>query len=267
MQHRLDIVSFWGIAPGSRVLELGCGQGDTTVVLANAVGPTGHIDAVDPGAPDYGTPPLKDAQAHILSSPLGERITFHHASATGYAETYQGEKYDYIVLAHCIWYFESPAIFPALVKALAPHLAKGTKLCVAEWSLRSSSLASVPHVLTAILRSLIEAKRPEPSGANIRTVLSPKQITDAITEGSGLKLVKEVTMETKEEGMKDGYWEVDYTLRKRGADLGRFIEGKVPEAERVAIEGMYDAVQSTVDQIGGVKGVRCMDFWGAVFET
>jgi hypothetical protein len=34
---------------------------------------------------------------------------------------------------------------------------------------------------------------------------------------------------------------------------------------RVAIEGMYDAVQSTVDQIGGVKGVRCMDFWVAVF--
>jgi hypothetical protein len=62
-------------------------------------------------------------------------------------------------------------------------------------------------------------------------VLSPKQITDVITESSGLKLVKEGTMETKEEGMKDGYWEVDYTLRKRGADLGRFIEGKVPEAE------------------------------------
>jgi len=57
MQQRLAIVNFWAIAPGSRVLELGCGQGDTTIALAHAVGPSGHIDAVDPGSPDYGTPP------------------------------------------------------------------------------------------------------------------------------------------------------------------------------------------------------------------
>jgi ubiquinone/menaquinone biosynthesis C-methylase UbiE len=54
MQHRLAIVSFWAIAPGSRVLELGCGQGDTTIALAHAV---------DPGSPDYGTPPLSSRNA------------------------------------------------------------------------------------------------------------------------------------------------------------------------------------------------------------
>jgi predicted methyltransferase len=54
MDHRLDLISFWGISPGSRVLEIGCGQGDCTVVLADAVGESGHVDAVDPGAPDYG---------------------------------------------------------------------------------------------------------------------------------------------------------------------------------------------------------------------
>lgn len=54
MQHRLDLIAFWGIQPGSRVLEIGCGQGDCTVVLAEAVGEGGHVDAVDPGAPDYG---------------------------------------------------------------------------------------------------------------------------------------------------------------------------------------------------------------------
>lgn len=55
MDHRLQMVSFWDIKPGSRVLELGCGQADCTVVLANAVGENGHVDAIDPGAPDYGT--------------------------------------------------------------------------------------------------------------------------------------------------------------------------------------------------------------------
>lgn len=52
--HRLELLSFWDIKPGSRILELGCGQGDCTVPLADAVGETGHVDAVDPGAPDYG---------------------------------------------------------------------------------------------------------------------------------------------------------------------------------------------------------------------
>lgn len=54
LDHRLGLVSFWGITPGSRVLEIGCGQGDCTVVLADAVGEAGHVDALDPGSPDYG---------------------------------------------------------------------------------------------------------------------------------------------------------------------------------------------------------------------
>lgn len=69
VRHRIRLIGVWGIgddaiiAPGSRVLELGCGQGTATTVLAEAVGPAGHVDAVDPGAPDYGAPfTLAEAQ-------------------------------------------------------------------------------------------------------------------------------------------------------------------------------------------------------------
>lgn len=54
MQHRIDLAAFWNIRQGSRVLEIGCGQGDCTIALADAVGESGYVDAVDPGAPDYG---------------------------------------------------------------------------------------------------------------------------------------------------------------------------------------------------------------------
>jgi predicted methyltransferase len=57
IEHRIHLVSYWDITPGSRVLEIGCGQGDCTIVLADAVGETGHVDAVDPGAADYGRLP------------------------------------------------------------------------------------------------------------------------------------------------------------------------------------------------------------------
>jgi ubiquinone/menaquinone biosynthesis C-methylase UbiE len=46
------------VPPGASVLEIGCGQGDMSIVLAAAAGPTGHVTALDPGALDYGTPPL-----------------------------------------------------------------------------------------------------------------------------------------------------------------------------------------------------------------
>jgi SAM-dependent methyltransferase len=266
IQHRLQIVQFWDIAPSSRVLELGCGQGDTTIALAHAVGPTGHVDAIDPGSPDYGTPPLKDAHGHILSSPIGSRISFHHSTATAYAESYSGPEYDYIVLAHSIWYFENPSILPGLLLALKPHLAAHTKLCVAEWALAAAAPSSVPHVWTALLRSLLEAKRPQPSTANIRAVLSPAQISKLVTARSELALLREGFKETND-GMKDGFWEVGYTLRKRAADMKRLEETGVSESERTQVDAYFDSLQNAVDRLGekGVEGVRCMDFWVAVF--
>ena len=41
--HRLELVEFWGPQPGDKILEIGCGQGSSTVVLAHAVGPGGFV--------------------------------------------------------------------------------------------------------------------------------------------------------------------------------------------------------------------------------
>lgn len=52
--HRLALLQHWNIPTGSKVLELGCGQGDCTTVLASAVGEEGRVVAVDPAELDYG---------------------------------------------------------------------------------------------------------------------------------------------------------------------------------------------------------------------
>ncbi|KAF4624013.1 hypothetical protein G7Y89_g14161 [Cudoniella acicularis] len=228
--HRLRLVSFWDIAPGSLILEIGCGQGDTTVVLADAVGEKGHVDAIDPGPADYGAPyTLSQCQSHIKSStPLGNRITFHNTTPTAYLSTYTGPAYDYIVLSHCIYYFANPSILPSILSSISSFgerkKEEGEKremrLCVAEWSLSANSTTETdvrrktPHILTALLLSLLETKRVTESQGNIRTVLSPSQITSAIlsspppsqSQNRKWHLEAQLTLPTGD-GMLDGFWE------------------------------------------------------------
>ena len=55
LAHRIHLVKdVFDIPLGAKVLEIGPGQGDCTVVLAAAVGDEGRVDAVDPGDLDYG---------------------------------------------------------------------------------------------------------------------------------------------------------------------------------------------------------------------
>lgn len=59
-EHRIALLSQWDVKWfGTKVLELGCGQGDCTAVLAEAIGPQGHITAVDPAPLTYGKLHLK----------------------------------------------------------------------------------------------------------------------------------------------------------------------------------------------------------------
>lgn len=48
------MLEHWNIPTGASVLEIGCGQGEFTVCLADAVGPTGRVVAVDGALPGWG---------------------------------------------------------------------------------------------------------------------------------------------------------------------------------------------------------------------
>lgn len=54
MEQRIELVKFWQIKPGEKIIEIGCGQGDTTLILASVVGDEGHVTALDPASLDYG---------------------------------------------------------------------------------------------------------------------------------------------------------------------------------------------------------------------
>ena len=116
-EFRMRIAESWQIKPGMKLLEIGCGQGDMTLVLANAVGDAGHITAVDIAPPSYGAPmTLKQATSKIKASPLGARIDFaFNFNALDPAKTFKADQFDAIVLANSSWYFESLDEFTRLL--------------------------------------------------------------------------------------------------------------------------------------------------------
>ncbi|KAJ5748220.1 uncharacterized protein N7511_009916 [Penicillium nucicola] len=269
--HRLILLEHWNIPTDSKVLELGCGQGDCTTVLAHAVGEQGKVVAVDPAELEYGESSsisdpvycslhstqssqlmvpagapytLGQAQGHISQGPLGGRITW---------------AFDATVLAHSLWYFASPSLILSTFRAIKQH---SKRLLLAEWSLVATHPSSQPHVLAALTQAALECRKPNNSVSNIRTVLGPKRLTE-IALAAGWQLESE-TLVQGGEGLLDGQWEVSACL---SSSFEREVEESISdERERAVVLASRDACEASLEGIqGGRKGVRAMDVWVATF--
>ncbi|KAF2709563.1 S-adenosyl-L-methionine-dependent methyltransferase [Pleomassaria siparia CBS 279.74] len=272
--HRLVLLQHWNIPTGSKVLELGCGQGDCTTVLACAVGEQGRVVAVDPAELDYGAPyTLGQAQGHISQGPLGRRITWVQQSPLDYLSSLSslpspsstssppasGSKaFDVTVLAHCLWYFPSPSLILSTFRALKQH---SKRLLLAEWSLVATHPSAQPHVLATLTQAALECRKPK-SVSNVRTVLGPKRLTE-LALAAGWQLENETRVQGGE-GLLDGQWEVSACL---SSSFEREVEEQVSdERERGVVLALRDACEASLEGVqGGLKGVRGMDVWAASF--
>ncbi|KAI6253972.1 hypothetical protein MCOR27_006618 [Pyricularia oryzae] len=259
-EHRITLINRWGIGPGHRVLEIGCGQGNTTAVLAEAVGETGSVDAVDPAPPDYGAPfTLAQAQAHISASAVGDRVTWHNADPVAFLRSSSGSAtatWDVAVLAHSVWYFASSAVLAETLRALRGRAAR---LCVAEYALRASEAAAAPHVLAAVARGVLECQSAE-STANIRSPLSPDAIA-AIAAGAGWTVERQ-GMVVPGPGLLDGHWEAGSVASQ---SFVREVEDAVrDEGMRLVLASARYAVVAAVEALKGER-VRTMDVWVSSF--
>ena len=286
-EHRVRIVKSWNILPGSRVLEIGPGQGDCTVVLATAVGESGHVDAVDPAPLSYGTPylfpfpslvdslpPLAishlpapgspvtigQSQAQLSTSYLGPRISWIEDSPEHYLSTINSSQnpYTHIILLHSLWYFSSPSTFPSLLRLLPAHTTPNASLCIAEYALHTPSLASVPHVLAAITSATLQAEE-QGEERNVRNISGPDFIKDAAgTEGWFLK-EEEVMVPPK--GLQDGRWEVSNILSE---NFEKEVQEVLKRHEGMGgiLRSMREAVMGSLEVVeGGVQGVETMGVW------
>ncbi len=173
-EFRCRLVESWNIPVGARMLEIGCGQGDTTAVLASVVGPKGKILAVDLAESTYGAPvSLGDSAKRLLESPVGEQIEFRFQyDVMDRTSELDHNEFDVIVLAHCTWYFASLELLGAVLSRVRPL---ASRICMSEWDLQPEQSSQFGHFLAVLIQGQIEVHKAS-SKANVRTPYSREQL-------------------------------------------------------------------------------------------
>jgi SAM-dependent methyltransferase len=204
IDYRVCMVRQWAIPEGSRVLEMACGQGDMTAVLAHAVGSGGHVTAVDIADPTYGAPVnLGDSMAYLTESAVGERITARFSfDVLDPTNSFAEDAFDFVVLVHGAWYFADLAQLEATLRWIRPWAGQ---LLFTEWDMEPVTIEQVPHLLSVIIQGQIETYKPE-SEANIRTPFS-REMMHALLDRTGWTIEAETRIDTA--GLQDAGWELD----------------------------------------------------------
>lgn len=212
--HRLKLVDMWGIHEGSRVLEIGCGQGDTTAALAYAVGEEGYVRGIDIAPATYGGPiTLGEARDHLLKSSLGSRIQIDfEVDVLSEEFDFPQMSFDYIVFSHCAFYLQSTDDFAAILKKARKW---GKWLCFAEWDTRIQTIEQYPHFLAVLIQSHYECFK-ESSQSNVRTLFTPADSLRIAGE-AGWKIAQEQIIQSPD--LQDGQWEVEMTLAEYEGEI------------------------------------------------
>lgn len=210
LKHRQSLVNAFGLKEGMSILEIGCGQGDTTVVLADAVGGKGRVLAVDIADPGYGAPvTLGEATSEIAASALGSRIDFK--LQTDFLDLPE-ESFDVVILSHSSWYFRNPEQLLAYFKKMR-RMAK--RICIAEWDVNFTRMSQRPHFAAAAILALYSEFID--NEGNIQHVFNSLQLQEML-DAAGWTVRHTAVIDAGY--LQDGKWEADYAKSVQPAFSG-----------------------------------------------
>lgn len=238
LQHRLDLVEAFGIKKGMRVLEIGCGQGDTTVAIAGAVGKKGHVVAIDIASADYGAPStLAQATNLIKQSIIGERIDFYFEMDFNKIEL--DEQFDMVVLSHSLWYFKNQDDLLLYFKKIRTI----TKcICIAEWDLDFDYMEQRAHFCAVSILALYS--NYVNNEGNIQNLFHKSHIQQLLEEANFK--VKGATS-VNAHYLQDGQWE------KNHANDLRFEFGSVPSKIQTLIRNYYELMNVSDETVSSLN--------------
>lgn len=210
LQHRMTLVNMWRPGIGAHIIEVGCGQGETTVTLAAAVGASGRVLAVDNGPAEYGRPvTLGEAHAYIKASALGDCIEF--LLSTDLLDPHRDfpeNAFDLAVFFHSSWYISSPQELRQLFARLRPWT---RRLGYAEWDVRPRHLNQLPHLLAIVLQAHMHSIAPHVSTANVRSLILPEDAR-ILAENAGWIIKEEKSIDTSTPLGYGKAWEIHKAL-------------------------------------------------------
>jgi ubiquinone/menaquinone biosynthesis C-methylase UbiE len=171
--YRRQIANSWHIEPGAKLLEVGCGQGDMTAILADKVGDQGKVLAVDIASPNYGAPlTLGEATQHLKASTLGQRIDFRFEfDILEPKVSFRSDAFDGVVLAHSLWYFDSPG---AVLQTLTKLREWSRRLFIAETeeqTLATETLQDADWEISACLTNSLQEALDLALPAKLRSII------------------------------------------------------------------------------------------------
>ncbi len=204
IEHRLRLADQWKIFYGSKVLEIGCGQGETTAVIAYTVGENGFVYAVDLANEDYGSPEnLGTARERLMSSHLGDRLNIDlGVNILDPSFDFEPNSFGYVVLSHCLWYLNSHEELHDIlfkVRKWAP------RICIAEWDPRPSTFGQYHHFMAANIQAICESFHVT-DHFNIKTMFYPHEIENALC-ACGWDITSHASIDAYD--VQDAMWEID----------------------------------------------------------
>jgi SAM-dependent methyltransferase len=211
LRHRTTLVHIWAPGTRSRVLEVGCGQGETTIVLAAVVGALGQVLAVDNAPAEYGRPvTLGEAHTYIKeSSALGNRIEFLPSLDLLAPQLHFPEQtFDLAVFSHSSWYLSSRRELYRLFARIRPW---AKRLGYAEWDVRPQHLHQLPHLLSTVLQAQMHRIAPQLSTANIRSLILPADAR-LLAKDAGWTIKEEISVDTSTPLGYGKSWEIQKAL-------------------------------------------------------
>lgn len=210
MQARLDaslapvtaaLLSLAAPRPGERVLDIGCGSGETTLVLAEAVGEGGDVLGVDVSRPLL-------AIAETRAEALDSTAEFLEADA---AELRGDGSRDLIFSRFGVMFFDDPAAAFGMIRS---HGVAGARLAFCCWRTpRDNGWAGLP--MAAVAPLLPPASPPDPLAPGPFAFADPERIVTLLDAAgwSGIELERldfEMLLGEGEDPLADA---VDFSLR------------------------------------------------------